>query len=163
MSTLGLFLLAVAAFVGALMIVIDPTPKMQRWMRGRTVESFKGDLRDLVDAQDAQDIGFYLFVLLIFLPIALLYTLIVEPIYICYALVNNIGYQPLAYAMLGITLISWIDFARAFFSKQPKKDLEGIEDQKIDLPNPVWAFVKRFFFALPTLYLTYLFIVMVFK
>jgi hypothetical protein len=34
-------------------------------------------------------------------------------------------------------------------------------DEEIKFSNPIWAFVRRVFFSLPTLYLWYLFLVVI--
>lgn len=175
MSTFGTFLLAVAAFIGTLMLITDPTQKFIKWARGKKKSEIEAEAKSWVDEHNTSDVigkgcGFIFFILL-----SLLYVFVVEPLAVLSALVNKIGYQPVAYVMLAIVALSWLQFTRVFTSRksrQPKRTVitqdgnrvEGtvIEtDEEIKLPNPTWAFVRRVFFSLPTLYLWYLFMVVI--
>lgn len=174
MSTFGTFLLAVAAFIGTLMLITNPTRKFTEWARGKKKSELEAEAKSYVEEHDASDIvgkgcGFIFFILLSFL-----YTFVVEPLAVLSALVNKIGYQPVAYVMLAIVALSWLKFARAFTNKKsnkPKgivvtKDGKRVEgtietDEEIKLPNPAWLFVQQVFFSLPTLYLWYLLLVVI--
>ena len=176
MSTFGTFLLAVAGFIGTLMLINDPTQKLMKWARGKKESELKAQAKSWVDEHDASEVvgkgcGFIFFIFL-----SLLYKFVVMPLAVLSALVNKIGYQPVAYVMLAIValswLLSWLQFARTKKSSQPTgvvamqegKRVEGVAvqtDEEIKLPNPSWTFVRRVFFSLPTLYLWYLFLVVI--
>jgi hypothetical protein len=176
MSAFGAFLLAVAAFIGTVMLITDPTQKMMKWMRGKRKGEVEAEAKAWVEEQEAGKVigkgcGFLFFILL-----ALLYTYVVEPVAVISALVNKIGYQPVAYVMLAIVAVSWVSSARAFMKGKSSTEtqVEGVvvteagqqvkgtvieTDEKIELPHPLWLRARRVFFALPTLYLWYLFLV----
>lgn len=176
MGTLGTFLLVVAAFVGTVMLFANPGPKLEKWLRGKKTSELEAEAKAWVDTNDTSEIvakgcGFIFFVLL-----SISYTFVVEPLAIIAALVNKIGYQPFAYAMLAIVALSWMQFSRSILSIKKKpaakgtvvtedgKKIEGTVinvDEEIKLNHPAWLSINRVFFSLPTIYLWYLFLVII--
>lgn len=202
MSTFGVFLLAVLAFVGTILVFNNPLTKIYNSVLGDRKEMSQTEFQKGVEklgekwseeGNRAEGCSFLLFLLL-----SLLYSFIIEPIYVIHALVNNIGYQPIGYAMLGIIAISWIIFVKEIkkMNKIKRKEEEkrkridnllakyenalqeeNLEEasninkqlfmeeaaleKKIKLPNPVSRRIRQLFFGLPTLYLWYLFLVVI--
>ncbi|MDP3994643.1 MAG: hypothetical protein Q8P91_02345 [bacterium] len=176
MSTFGTFLLAIAAFIGTVMFFANPAVKLERWMRGKKTSELKTVIEDKLENNPGSAIlsgcGFVIFVLINFA-----YTLVVKPLAVITALVNKIGYLPLAYVMLAIVALSWIKASRAFAFNNKKKTVskgtvmtnlgqkvEGtiVEvDEEIKLGNPFLNTMNRLFFFLPDLYLWYMFLVVI--
>lgn len=170
MNTFGTFLLAIAAFIGTLMIITSPIQRMMKWARGKKKSELEAEVKSWVADHDASEVigkgcGFVFFFFL-----SIFYAFVVEPLAVISALVNDIGYQPLAYVMLAIVALSWLQFARAFTinkSRIPKEtsvttDGQLVEaEEEIKLPSPSWVLVRRVLFSLPTLYLWYLLLVVI--
>lgn len=169
------FLLAIAAFVGTVLFFVNPAVKMEKWARGKKTSDLKAAVNDKLENDPGttilQGCGFLIFVL-----IGLSYTFVVEPIAVITALINKIGYLPLAYAMLVIVGLSWIKLARPFMSNNKKtapkgtvitergQKVEGtvIEvDEELKLGNPFLNMISRLFYFLPDLYLWYMFFVVI--
>lgn len=170
MGTFGAFLLVIAALIGTAMFFTDPLHKLQNQLRGKRQSEVEAEMQEMFDTES--DEGFQRgCTIIVALLVALLYTFLIEPIAVISALINNVGYQPVAYAMLAIVAIGWFVFIRAFtkgFSKKNSKavivDGEGkriegtIEiDEEFNVGNPTVVALRRIFFALPTFYLWYLF------
>jgi hypothetical protein len=118
MSTFGTFLLVVAAFIGTLMLITDPIQKLMKWERGKKKSELETEAKSWIDEHDVSDVigkgcGFIFFILL-----SLLYTFVIEPLAVLSALVNKIGYQPVAYVMLAIVALSWLRRTRVFTNKE---------------------------------------------
>jgi len=176
LSPFGTFLLVVAAFVGTVLFFVNPAIKMEKWMRGKKSSELKAEIDEKLENETGsviiQGCG-----LLVFVLIGLLYSFIVEPFAVIYAMINKIGYPPIAYAMLVIVGLSWVKVARALFASNNKKSapkgtvmtergqkVEGtvIEvDEEIKLGNPFLNAVGRLFYFLPDLYLWYMFLVVI--
>lgn len=175
LSTFGTFLLAIAAFLGTVMFLINPMVKMEKQLRGKkgseVTEEFKAAWETDPGNVILKGCGCCSFALL-----ALGYTFVVEPLAIIAALVNKIGYQPIAYFMLFIVAISWFQIARAFMNNKKKSATTGTVkteggqtvsgevvslDEEVKLGNPTWNAIKRLFFFLPDLYLWYMFLVVI--
>lgn len=160
MSTFNAFLLASAAFVGTLMLIINPTSKLTEWLRGKKPSEIGEQAETWVEDHDLGHIalkgcGFGLFLIL-----SLFYTFVVEPIAALFALINKIGYQPIAYVMLVIVAAAWFQFAWVFtHQKQAKQTSNHDKDEVVKMPNQVLLGLWRAIYSLPTLYLWYLFLV----
>jgi len=172
MGTFETFLLFIAAFVGTVMFITNPLQKLTKQMRGKKKSEIKADIDQLLMESDkiveivAKGCGFIFLILL--------YNFIIEPLAVISALVNKIGYQPIAYLMLAIIALGWIQFAYAITKNKTNKPqftvvttndqkVEAVieTDEEIKIGHPFWLFVKRIFFSLPTLYLWYLFLVLI--
>jgi len=176
MSTLGTFLLAVAAFLGTVMFLINPLTKMEKQLRGRRRSEISEELKTAWETDPSNMVikgcGYCSFVLL-----ALGYTFVVEPLAVVSALINKIGYQPVAYFMLFIVAISWFRFAHSLINNKKKSPptsgtiiTSGGEtvtgevvnlDEEVKFGNPTWNTIRRLFFFLPDLYLWYMFLVVI--
>lgn len=175
MLTLVSFLLAVAAFIGTVMFFVNPFSKLQKQMKGKKTSEVKKEFKQKIEDEPAEmltkGLGCCLFAIM-----GLSYTFVIEPLAILAALINKIGYQPLAYAMLLIVAVSWIQFAMTILrnGNKPKvsgtvKTSEGKEftgdvvnlDEEVSFGNPVWNATKRLFFFLPDLYLWYILLVVI--
>ncbi len=175
MLTLGSFFLVVAAFIGTVMFFINPFTRLQKQFKGKKTSEVRAELKQKLEDEPgemvAKGLGCCLFAIL-----GMSYTFIIEPLAIIAALINKIGYQPLAYAMLFIVAVSWIQFAMTIMrnGNKPKvsgtvKTHEGKEitgdvvslDEEVNFGNPVWNATKRLFFFLPDLYLWYIFLVVI--
>lgn len=167
MSTIYTFLLAVSACIGTVMLLADPLRNLEKKMRGKRKSEFRIEIRENL----SKGFGYCLFILL-----SLLYTLMVHPIAVISALVNKIGNQPFAYVMLCIVAFAWVERVRTFMPKNNNTansgtvltsrgdKVEGVIvnlDEEIKLGNPNWNLIKRVFFALSTIYLWYLFLVVI--
>jgi len=169
MSVFGTFLLLVAAFIGTVMFFVNPGEKFVKWAEGKKVSEAKAELDDKIE----NDFGSVVLKgcgAVFFLLISLAYSFVIEPLAIIAALINKVGYMPIAYAMLVIVGLSWIMLARALMrnGKTQKStviteggdQVDGILDEEMTLGgNPVWRGVKRVFYSLPTWYLWYLFFI----
>lgn len=175
LSPFGTFLLVMSAFVGTVLFFVNPAVKLEKWARGKKASEVKAVMTDKLENEPGsalmQGCGFVIFIL-----IGLSYTFVIEPIAVITALVKGIGYMPVAYAMLVIVGLSWINFARAFTTNKSKTAPQGtvmtargqkvegtvIEvDEEVKLGNPFVNAIKRIFFFLPDLYLWYLFLVVI--
>lgn len=174
MLTLGSFLLAIAAFLGTTMFFVNPFAKLQKQMKGKKASEVKAEFKQKLEDEPgemvAKGLGCCLFTVL-----GLGYTFIIEPLAVIAALVNKIGYQPIAYVMLLIVALSWLQFVGTLMkSNKPKvsgtvKTAEGQEvsgdvvnlDEEVNFGNPVWNAIKRVFYFLPDLYLWYMFLVVI--
>jgi len=173
MSTIGTFFLAFFAFVGTMMLISDPTQKLIGWSRGKTSSQIEEDTKAWFEENGvgkaiSLGCGFALFLI-----VSILYTFVVEPIAVLNAVTHKIGNQPLAYAMLAIVAYSWVKSAWglknikknpgqkvAVITTEEGEKIEGIVmDTVVDLPDPTILMFRRAFFALPTLYLWYLFLI----
>lgn len=187
MSGFGTFLSLVFAFLGTTMILFDPAQKLVNWSRGKKESDLKKSTEEYMKQKSCLGLlgqgcsltGFYL--------LALAFTFVIEPIAIISALTGKIGYQPFAWLCLGIEAIAWIITIRSFrkMSKtlaesaakaakkedsQPETGIEIIEpdgtvviangevvDKEIEMPHPAVLLARKAFFALPTMFLWYLF------
>jgi len=177
MGALGTFLLLVVALVGTLAFFSDSIGKALKWASGRKSSEVVEEAKTWIDDHTmiqvfSKGCGFVMFVI-----VALMYTWIIEPISVIYALINKVGYQPAAYIMAGIVVISWIVGIRRI--KKMKKNgkskkavvktksgdlIEGtIEeiDEEIPQVNMFFHILRQTFFSLPTFYLWYLFLVLI--
>ncbi len=177
-SAVEVFLFVVVALVGTLAFFADPIGKLMSMMDGKTVNQLTKETEAWLEGVSLESIvgkgcGFVLFLLL-----SASYTLIVEPLAVIYAIVNKVGYQPLAYAMGCVVVLEWIVSALIIRKRQKAdkakkatvvtKDGERVEgtvevdlDAEIKLPHQFIYTVRRVFFSLPTFYLWYLFVVLV--
>ncbi len=169
---MGTFLLALFAFVGTIMVIFDPSPKLFKWIQGKKDSELKEEIELALDSDRSlvwrKGCG-----LVSFLVVNLSYAFVIEPLYVLSALSAKVGNQPIAYVTLLIIGISWVRLVRNFTKKEKKqgnvlvitsegKKVEGaiIEvDKENQLGNPVWFHTRRFFFALPEVYLWYLLLV----
>ena len=174
-ASIGTFLLVVSAFVGTILFLVNPAAKFEKWARGKKASEVKAIMTNKLENDPgsalAQGCGFAIFVI-----IGVTYTFVIEPIAVITALISNIGYMPIAYAMLIIVGLSWINFARTLTSNKSKKapngtvmtaqgqKVEGVVievDEEVKFGNPVVNMLRRTFFFLPDLYLWYLFLVII--
>jgi hypothetical protein len=175
MSTFETFLLAITAFIGTVMFFLNPLLKAEKWMRGKKVSQLKEEMDEKIDKDPGGAIGVGCGVTF-FIFMQVLYTFIAEPFAVIAAVVNKIGYQPLAYAMLAVVALSWIVSVYRFSKRNTKTGVRGtvetdegkkvdgkiVEvDKELELGNPVWNWVQRIFFFTPDLYLWYMFLVII--
>jgi hypothetical protein len=175
MGTLRTFVLLIAAFVGTVMFITDPSQKLINWLRGKKTSELIVEYNRFIENIEpveliAKGCGFVFFILLSYL-----YTFVIQPLAVISALINKIGYQPIAYAILLIIALDWIQTVRVFTGKKTSKPqgiivttegekVEGkvIEtDEEIKIGHPAWIFMRRVFLSLPTFYLWYLFLVVI--
>jgi len=153
--TLAAFLLALAAFVGTIMILADPTHRFASWARGKTGSEIDAEARLLIEKTPGAALGkgcsFVGFIALSFL-----FTYFIDPVAVLYALTHQAGNQVVAYAMLAIIGLAWFNFAKQFLVKKPEVKLQGNEEE-LPLPSVELQWTRRIVFSLPTLYLWYLF------
>lgn len=169
MGTFETFLLFIAAFVGTVMFITNPLQKLTKQMSGKKKSEIEADIMESDKTAEivVSSCGFIFLILL--------YNFIIEPLAVISALINKIGYQPIAYLMLAIIALGWIQSAYSITKNKTNKpqctvvtsDGKKVEgtivetDEKIKIKHPFWLFVKRIFFFLPTLYLWYLFLVLI--
>lgn len=176
MGAFGTYLLAVAVFIGTVILLASPIPKLEKWMRGKKKSEIKAEIEAWYDKTDAGEILFKGCGFVLYFSLSIFYAFVVEPLAVIVALINKIGYQPLAYAMLVIVALSWQQIARGILSNKKKptakavvttaggEQIEGevVElSEEIQLGHPAWIGFKRIFFSLPTFYLWYLFLVVI--
>ncbi len=172
MNAFGSFLLLAFAFIGTLLLIFNPLRALAAAMEGKNSAQIKQDMEDWLAKNKGKVVGKGCSVLFNYL-LALVYGFIIEPVAALIAIIREIGNQPLAYAMLAILFWTWIEFVLAFKKKKPQPTkitaitpdgtrIEG-EIEKIDEPftigNPFIINTKRVIYALPTMYLWYLFLV----
>jgi hypothetical protein len=175
-STFGAFFLAVAAFIGTVLFFTNPLGKIASWMRGKKKSEVNAEIKSWFENREPSEVvtkagGFALFILL-----DILLSYLVEPVAVIFALVNKIGFQPLAVAMLVVIAIAWVRGVQSAMtlisqrSVQKKRtvvteggeQVEGTlveDDEKIKIHHPLISSVFHFFFTLPTFYLWYLFLI----
>ncbi len=168
MGAFGTFLL-VAAFIGTLMVVFSPANRLRRLTEGKTNSEIEKAMKEAFEQYPAQFIGKSLALALLLIG-AILYTFVIEPFVVITALVDKIGYQPLAYGMLVVICLLWVRSVRGFALGGKKattiitpdgEKVTGIVDEKIKAAHPVWSVFWRIFGALPIAYLWYLFLVVI--
>ncbi len=176
MSTFGTYLLVFAALIGTLLFIYNPGIALEKWAKGKKSSDLGNTLEKNIEENPLGVVGtgcLWLFHTLL----GLLYSFAVEPIAIIAALINKLGFLPIAYAMLAIVAINWVYSVKIFSgafkgAKKPQgavvtKDGKKVEgtvvevDEELKIGNPVWNWVKRIFFFLPDLYLWYLFFVVI--
>ena len=172
MSTFGIFILVVAAFFGTVMFITDPRQKLLKWSKGKKQSQMTAEAEKAWD-ENAGDLVLKGCGYVLYLFFSFVLGNIVEPLAVIAALTGKIGFQPLAYAMLAIIAIKWLWAAKVLLTSKKKsvatvqtpdgEKIKGtvVSDEVIKLGNPVWSFAKRFFFFLPTLYLWYMFLVVI--
>jgi hypothetical protein len=175
MSTVGTFFLVVAAFLGTVMFLVNPMTKLQKQYKGKkksdVTEEWKQKWENEPGDVVVKGLGCCSFVLL-----SLSYTFVIEPLAVITALVNKIGYQPIAYIALFIVALSWLQFFLTLTKNKKSKASTGTVktadgekvtgdvislDEELKFGNPVWTSIMRFFFFLPDLYLWYLFLIII--
>lgn len=155
MSTILTFMLFCIAAIGTLDVIYDPLPKLRNQLRGKKKIEAKAELEAIFnpDGDEGIERGCALIGTLL---VGFVYLFLIEPVAIIYALVNNIGSQPVAYFMLAIVAVGWFNFFTAF-EKQSKSPTILDNDEEFNVGNPIMVTLRRFFFAMPIFYLWYLF------
>lgn len=176
MSPFGVFLLALAAFIGTVSIFVSPLDRFKKWAKGRKKSELQKEINDKMEEADDGELLGKLLVwgagCCIYFLLGVIYSFIIEPLVVIFAITNKIGYQPVAFVMLGIVALSWILIIRTFLTSKETEtkvtvetgtgeQIKGIlvDHDEIDFGNPIWNGLNRIFFNLPTLYMWYLFLV----
>jgi hypothetical protein len=175
---MSVFLLAVAAIVGTLMVILNPIRRVAIQFDGKPLSAIEAAANDYTEktpkGQQLSDVtkwGCFIF-------LALVFNWIIEPVFVLSALSGQIGNQTIAYGVLAVVGTKWMSSIYSIFFKKKKTEkaqaglmtvvtadgrpvegtLVGV-DEEIRLGNPIVRNAKIAFFALPTLYLWYLFAV----
>lgn len=175
MSTFQAFILLVLAFWGTVMLFLNPLQIGFGWLNGKSQKDLVDDdgapREDISSAKVLGGCG----VLAVFVVLSMMYQFIFQPFTVILALTNSIGNQQLGYFMLGIVTFSWIKYIVAFASIKKQSALKASSDGapvEAELISPVSdkpfvlkqsgaQFLKRVFYSLPTLYMWYLFLVVI--
>lgn len=168
MLTIGTFLLLVSAIVGTFMIFKNPLADLVNHYNGRLQSEVSREIEYSIKEQPtsvvfAKGCKYALYIL-----VGLFYGLVVEPMAVIFALVNDVGNPYIAYGMGVIVATYWI---RTFLPKKKKDDSKALvvtedgrqiigqvvkKDEVIKISTTGYM-LQRIIYALPTLYLWYLF------
>lgn len=208
-SPFVIFIMIVSVFVALIADIFDPFSSLLNSSRGKTGKQIGDSMEDVayvhnekgekvLDEDGTAKVnwkkigkkaggwcsGACLYVAFV-LPLSLLITYVVEPIVFISAITQKIGIPYLAYAMLGIIVISVVVtisslskamksvFKKDESAKEPgpdatteerlaykiRKDMEKeVTEKKVVITTGGWilSILRRIFFALPDLYLVYL-------
>jgi hypothetical protein len=158
-GTFGTFLLFVLGFFGVVLIIADPLRKTLNKMEGKTGEEVGQEFKSWLDKTPEEQVLGRGCALIGVYVLNLLYLFVIEPFAVIMAIVRQIGYQPLAYAMLVIVVLAWILFAVPFLKSKGNNNTKKM-DEPMNLG--LYSFRKtvlRTIYALPTVYMFYLVLV----
>lgn len=189
MLELWIFLLGVAAAVGTLLVFTNPLGKVLYLdkLEGMTMREFFLTVNDWIeDSDDNQMIWTFVRIgcsAVALMLLHLVYDFIFEPLVAVLALVFSLGNPNLAYVALAISAFGFLRGVATFLKHLFKKKDEGnskepdpkisIENGKVtgvpeevlttrfNFGNPLVRWGKRMFWALPTLYMWYVFYILV--
>jgi hypothetical protein len=166
------FLLVVAAIAGTLLLILNPTRRLIKLMDGKKSSELQVQFKEYLDNAPAEQVVASGCKWGCFISLSLLFTFVVEPIVILSAISEQVGNQPIAYVMLFIVAVAWIQSIYSIFFKKKTtgqggtivttdgREVQGTivgVDEEIHLGNPYVRTIRTAVYSLPTLYLWYLF------
>lgn len=169
MGTIGTFALGVTAFLATLATLFNPMYGALKALEGKRMSDFEQMIKNATADQWVSGCLRYG----CFFVLALLLTFVLEPLFVVGALANKIGNPLLGYAALTIVGLGWFDAVRTWRNNKPKKSsvgavvtpsgerVEGKVEIDEEIPRANWPklYFRRVLFALPVLYLWYVFFV----
>ena len=171
MSSVGTFLLALAAFLGTVMFFVNPFIRLRKYIQGKKQIQVVEELKTAW-LNDPVNLVLQGFGCCIFSILSIVYIFVIEPLAVITAIVNKIGFQPIAYLILLIVAYKWWGYVRSYKNGKPTASVtvktEEVEtvtgetagpDEEVNFGNPAWNNIKRIFYFLPVLYLWYLLLV----
>lgn len=146
------YLLFVLAILGTWLFVVSPSHNLRVHNQGKTMHQVRSEL--VLKASQDFKLFLHLSWYVLISSIGLVYGFVIEPLVAILALVYGLGYRPLAVLMIAILAFA---ITRFFYDMRVTRK----RNITISLGNRYWYWAKRVFFALPTFYLWYLFLVVV--
>lgn len=173
MNIVGTFLLFVTAVVGTLLLIFSPIRRLTKSMEGKTQSEINADLSSWLKSTSPSSFAGKGCFIASSIALSLIYGFVIEPIAVLSAILREIGYQPLAYAMLLVVLVWWFETIKAFTHRKKKEPEVEIIDSKgaitkgeivnyeepFSSGDPIKLKLRRIFYSLPTVYLWYMFLV----
>ena len=163
MNAFWTFLLFVAAFVGTTKLLGSPIKKLVSWANGKRKKEIDEDVEEWIEEKGTgaalvTGCGFLLYLL-----VSVFYTFVVEPAFVIAAIINHLGNLYIAYAMLAIVAVSWILSIKSIklASQVSVSEKEANPDEIVEINISFWSRIQGLLFSLPTLYLWYVFFVVI--
>lgn len=175
MSTSSAYFCLFLAFIGTMISVFDPATNFRKMVDNKTSEEASASIEGWIRGDAPTSTGNKGCSLVLLAVIKLIYTAVIDPIAAISALVNRRGSEYVAIAALIVLIMYWIRFI--YRSKAKKKlrtkkairpvvSVDGdstismVEEVDVIKPaNKALLLIDNVFFALPNLYLWYLFFV----